>query len=357
MATEAKAEGLFNNAYGETNSFIKTAVYLSFMQFMLPFEVIEREISIRKEAQTDEKFGCKPEERETEELIDYGIVNIDKPKGPTSHQVSDFVQKILNIKKSGHSGTLDPGVTGVLPVALGRATRIVQTLLTAGKEYISIMHLHKNVEDKKLEETIQKNFVGKIQQLPPIKSSVKRQLRTRKIYYFEILEIDGRDVLFKVGAEAGTYIRKLIHDIGKKLGTGAHMAELRRTKAGPFDESTLVTLHELQDSFYFWRGEKNDKFIRRVIQPVENGVAHLPKVWVFDTTVESLSHGVDLKVPGVSKLHNSINASDSVAVMTLKEELVALGTAKINSTEMMGGRGIAVAIEKVFMKPGAYKIK
>jgi len=314
------------------------------------------QILIRKEAETNYDFGCKPEERKTEEIVNYGIVNIDKPKGPTSHQVSDYVQRILSINKSGHSGTLDPAVTGVLPVALGRATRIVQGLLTAGKEYVAIMHLHKEVEEKKLREIIQNNFVGKIMQMPPLKSSVKRQLRPRTVYFFEIIEIVDKDVLFKVGTEAGTYIRKLIHDIGIKLKIGAHMAELRRTKAGPFDESTLFTLHELADAYYFWKEEKNDKFIRKAIQPIENGVNHMRKIWVFDTTVESICHGVDLKVPGISKLNDQINNDETVAILTLKDELIALGIARMTSKEMLGEKGIAVQIEKVFMQPGIYKL-
>ena len=326
------------------------------MENLLPFEKIERKVLIRKESETNYKYGCNPNERKTEEIINYGIVNIDKPKGPTSHQVSDYVQKILHINKSGHSGTLDPAVTGVLPIALGRGTRIVQALLTAGKEYIAIMHLHKAVEEKILLETIQQNFLGKIMQMPPLKSSVKRQLRPRTIYYFEILEIEDNDVLFKVGVEAGTYIRKLIHDLGQKLGAGAHMAELRRTKAGPFDESTLFTLHELTDAYHFWKEEKNEKFLRKIIQPVENGANHLPKIWVFDTTVESLSHGTDLKVPGISKLNDKINKNDVVAILTLKDELVALGRSQMNSEEMAGEKGLAVKTEKVFMQPGAYKI-
>ena len=327
------------------------------MQNLLPFEKTERKILVRKEAETDEKYGCNPEDRKTGEIINYGIVNIDKPKGPTSHQVSGYVQKILHIDKSGHSGTLDPAVTGVLPVALGSGTRIVQTLLTAGKEYVAIMHLHKNVEEDKLRDAIKKHFIGKIQQMPPLKSSVKRQLRTRTIYYLDILEIDDKDVLFKVGSEAGTYIRKLNHDIGQKLGTGAHMAELRRTKAGPFDESTLFALQELTDAYHFWKEENNEKFLRKAIQPVESGVKHLPKVWVFDTTVESLCHGSDLKVPGISKLNSNINKNDAVAIMTLKGELVALGTAKMGSEEMLKDRGIAVATEKVFMQPGTYNLQ
>ena len=323
---------------------------------LLPFEKTERKILIRQEADTNSKFGCRPEERKTEEIINYGILNIDKPKGPTSHQVSDYVQKILHIGKSGHSGTLDPAVTGVLPIALGRATRIVEGLLKAGKEYVAIMHLHKNVEEDRLREAIKKHFLGKIRQMPPLKSSVKRQLRTRTVYYLEILEIDDKDVLFRTGTEAGTYIRKLIHDIGHKLGCGAHMAELRRTKAGPFGELSLCTLHELTDAYYFWKEEKNERFLRKIIQPVENGVLHLPKIWVFDTTVESLCHGSDLKVPGISKLNDTILKEDNVAIMTLKGELIAMGAAKMESKEMMGEKGIAVKTEKVFMMPGVYKL-
>src|SRR3989344_7827682 len=325
------------------------------MQNKLPFEKIERKILIRKEAETNSNLGCPPEERKTEEIVNYGIVNIDKPKGPTSHQVSDYVQKILSIDKSGHSGTLDPAVTGVLPVALGRATKIVQGLLTAGKEYVAIMHLHKEVDENILREIISRNFIGKIQQMPPLKSSVKRQLRTREVYYFDILEIDGKDVLFKVGTEAGTYIRKLIHDIGQKLKTGAHMAELRRTKVASFDESTLFTLQELIDSYHYWKEEQNEKFIRKAIQPLEAGANHLPKAWVFDTTVESLCHGSDLKVPGIGKVNDKINKDDIVAIMTLKNELVAIGTAQMNSTEMTGEKGVAVRTEKVFMNPGTYR--
>ncbi len=247
-------------------------------------------------------------------------------------------------------------MTGVLPIALGRATRIVQTLLTAGKEYVAIMHLHKEIEGEKLRETINKHFIGKIQQIPPLKSSVKRQLRTRAVYYLNILEIDGKDVLFEVGSEAGTYIRKLIHDIGQKLDCGAHMAELRRTKAGPFTESTLFTLQELSDAYYFWSKEKNDKFIRNVIEPVEKGVLHIPKVWVFDTTIESICHGIDLKIPGISKLNDGIKKGDLVAVMSLKDEIIALGTAQADSNKMLGEKDIAVKIEKVFMQPGVYRI-
>ncbi|MAH33027.1 RNA-guided pseudouridylation complex pseudouridine synthase subunit Cbf5 [archaeon] len=326
------------------------------MKQLLPFEKIKRKVLVKKEFKTNEKLGCRPEERKTEEIINYGAVNINKPQGPTSHQVSDYVQKILHIKKAGHSGTLDPNVHGVLPIALGSATRIVQVLLTSGKEYVGIMHLHDDVSIEKLKDTIKKYFTGKIKQTPPLKSAVKRQPRFRKIYYFEIIEKDGQDVLFKVGCEAGTYIRKLIHDLGKNMKIGAHMQELRRTKAGPFNEENLFTLQDLVDAYYFYEKENNDKFLRKIIQPVENAISHLPKIWVFDTTVDTLCHGADLNIPGISKLNDKISKDDTVAIMTLKDELIALGTAKLNSEEMIKKeKGLAVKADKVFMKPRVYK--
>ncbi len=167
---------------------------------------MDSQLFIKKQAEGT--FGKAPEERTTEEIIKYGIVNIDKPKGPTSHQVSDYVKKILSVDKAGHSGTLDPQVSGVQPVAISKATRVVEFLLTAPKEYVCVMHLHKDIDKQKLHEITQQ-FVGKIKQLPPIKSAIKRQIREREIYEFEILEIKEREVLFRVKCQAGTYIRKL----------------------------------------------------------------------------------------------------------------------------------------------------
>ena len=319
----------------------------------LPFDHIHREILIKKKAKSDEKFGCDPYRRPVEELINYGIINLDKPKGPTSHQVSAYVQQILKIDKAGHSGTLDPKVTGVLPVATGRATRIVQTLLIAGKEYITLMHLHKDVSEEEIRKACDA-FVGKIRQLPPLKSAVKRDWRYRKIYYLDILEIDGKDVLFRVGCQAGTYIRKICHDIGVKLG-GAHMAELRRTKAGPFNEDSLATLQDLADAYWYYKNDGSEKFIRKVINPVEYAILHLPKIWVLDSTVNSLCHGANLHVPGIAKIHSEIQVDETIAVMTLKDELVALGTANMISKDIIKEeKGFAVNINKVFMLPGTY---
>ena len=324
---------------------------------LLPFEKIKQEVIIKKEEDTSLDYGCFPEKRSVEELINYGVVNINKPEGPTSHQVADYVQRILNLKKSGHGGSLDPGVTGVLPTALGRGTRVVSALLSAGKEYIGIMHIHKPVEEKIVKKTINE-FVGKITQLPPIKSAVKRQLRQREIYYFEILEIDKQDVLFKLGCQAGTYVRKLCHDIGIRLKTGAHMMELVRTKAGPFKLQDSVTLQELEDAYWYWKNKNNEKLIRNCINKIETAVQHLPKIWLRDSAVDSICHGANLNIPGISKLNNNINENDIVALMTLKDELIALGIASIKSSQIVEQeKGFAVKPTQVFMITGTYPKK
>lgn len=320
----------------------------------LPFETKQWGVLVKQRVETSSKFGCKPEERSIKEMIEYGVVNIDKPEGPTSHQVSAYAREILHVNKAGHSGTLDPGVTGVLPVALGLATRVTSALLVAGKEYVCLMRLHKEVPEEQIREVMLKRFVGKIKQLPPIKSAVKRQSRFRTIYYIDFLKIDGRNVLFVTGTQAGTYIRKLCHDIGQALGVGANMQELRRTKAGPFNEDTICSLQNLTDAYHFY--EKGDEsMLRKLIMPVESAVDHLPKIWVTDTAVDSICHGASLKVPGIVKLHDCIEPDMKIAVMSLKEELVLTAVARMSSQKLLKEtRGVAAKTEQVFMKPGTY---
>ncbi|MFA6461331.1 MAG: RNA-guided pseudouridylation complex pseudouridine synthase subunit Cbf5 [Candidatus Woesearchaeota archaeon] len=307
-----------------------------------------KQVFVKREAKGE--YGKHPEERTPEELIQSGIINLDKPKGPTSHQVSDYAQRILGITKAGHSGTLDPQVTGVQPIGLGRATRITEFLLTAPKEYVGIMHLHKLLEEDKLNAGVKK-FIGKIQQLPPIKSAVKREIRTREVYEFEILEIKGQDVLFRIKCQAGTYIRKICHDLGQELQIGAHMAELRRTQAGPFTEKDkLITLNDLEDAYHFYKNEGNDKFLRYCLQPIERALTYIPKCWVLDSAIISITHGRDLAIPGVCKLEN-FRKGETVAIMSLKEELVAIGEAQMSAVEInTKEKGIAVKVKKVFME-------
>jgi H/ACA ribonucleoprotein complex subunit 4 len=308
-------------------------------------------VELRKDKPS--KFGKRPEERTAAELINYGIVIIDKPSGPTSHQVSAYVKSMLHIEKAGHSGTLDPKVTGVLPVAVGRGTRIVSALLPAGKEYITLMHLHKEVPLGELLKAFSK-FTGKIKQLPPVKSAVKRQVRERTVYELDLITMEGQDVLFRAKVEAGTYIRKLCHDLGKEIGSGAHMAELRRTRAGPFGESDLHTLQDLADAYHYHK-EGSDEQLKKVILPVESAVVHLKKIWVLDSTVNALCHGATLKVPGIAKIDDDISFNEFIAIMTLKEELIGLGNAKMSGQDIKKySSGIAAKLEHVFMTPDVY---
>lgn len=322
---------------------------------LLPFEKIKRDVIVRiDDATTDDNYGCYPDKRSVLDLLNYGIVNVDKPQGPTSHQVSEYVKKMLNIQKSGHSGTLDPNVFGCLPVALGKSTRVVQALINAGKEYVCVMHIHDDREEDEIRKVISE-FIGEIEQLPPKKCAIKRQLRKRTIYYIDILDISEKDVLFKVGCEAGTYIRKLCTDIGDKLGCGAHMAELRRTKAGPFNVSESVALTDLLDSFMFFKEDGNEEEIRRCILPFERAVDHLPKVVVLDTTINSLSHGAQLNVPGIVSVETGIEKNDMIAVMSMKGELIGLGFSEMTSEEIATSkRGCVLPKLKIFVEEDLY---
>jgi len=324
------------------------------MEKKFPFEKINRKILTKADSTTDKNYGKSPKERTLKESLNYGIVNINKPQGPTSHQVTDYVKKILDITKAGHSGTLDPNVTGSLIMALGKSTRVIHNLLKAGKEYVCLMHIHKEKEEREIIKTIN-SFVTKIEQMPPVRSAVKRRKRQRQIYYIEILEIkDNQEVLFRVGCEAGTYIRKLCHDIGLKLDTNAHMTQLIRTRVGPFNEENMCSLLELKDAYELYK-EGDETHLKKLILPVEQGIEHLPKIWVADQTVDPLCHGTDLAIPGIAKLESEIEPKNTIVILTLKEELIATGVTKHSSEEILQKeKGIAVKIEKVFMDREVY---
>jgi len=242
-----------------------------------------------------------------------------------------------------------------LPVALEKATKALRGIVHAGKEYICVMRLHSSVSEEKLRKVCAE-FEGPIYQRPPLKSSVKRVVRIRTIYYIDILEISGRDVLMRIGCQAGTYIRKLCHDIGEVLGVGAHMQELRRTRSGPFKEDeTLVTLHDLKDAYDIWKEEKDETQLRKVILPVEAAVAHLPKIVIRDSAVDAICHGADLAAPGVLRLETGIKRNTLIAMMTQKGELVALGQAKMTSQEILEAeKGIVAKTVRVIMDRGTY---
>ena len=203
------------------------------------------------------------------ELLEFSIININKPSGPTSFNVSDFIRKTLNetgikVGKTSHFGTLDPKVTGVLPVALSRACKLTGFFLNKDKEYVGIMRIHEDLKKEDIEKVIKKEFLGRILQTPPKKSRVKRQQREREVKDFRLLEQEGRNILFIAEVQAGTYIRKLISDLGEKMKVGMHMLELRRIRAGIFLEENSVDLYEFVKAVEeFKKGD--EKSLRRIL--------------------------------------------------------------------------------------------
>ncbi|MEM4326131.1 MAG: RNA-guided pseudouridylation complex pseudouridine synthase subunit Cbf5 [Candidatus Pacearchaeota archaeon] len=233
-----------------------------------------------------------------QELLEFGILNIDKPTGPTSFYISEFVKNALQLKKTSHFGTLDPKVSGVLPIAMNRACKLTGFFIGEDKEYVGIMRIHKDsllLDD--IKNKIHEKFMGKIKQLPPKKSRVKRAIREREIRNFEILEKDGKDVLFRIWCEGGTYVRKLIHDLGESLGIGAHMLELRRVRAGIFREEDTnypsLNIYEFERIVKEYK-KGNIDLLRKVIIPGEVVSKLYPSIQIKKEFLKSLFHGSPL---------------------------------------------------------------
>jgi len=321
---------------------------------MIPEYCGDAEVLVRVNESTNPSFGTYPERRDVNTHIRYGFVNVDKPRGPTSHEVVSWVKRLFGLERAGHSGTLDPGVSGVLPIALGESTRVLQAISKLDKEYVMVLKLHGDVDDEKLRNVVTE-FIGEIYQRPPLRSAVKRQLRVRRVYGIDIVERNGRYVLMRIRVESGTYARKLAYDIGEVLGVGASMRELRRVRVGCFTEDEAYSLHDLRDAYTLWVNYGVEDVIRDIVKPVEYMIKHLPKVWVRDSAVDAICHGASLAVPGVAKLTSNITRGSLVAMMTLKNELISLGIAEMSSSEIMSSqRGIAVRTTRVIMRRGTY---
>lgn len=289
-----------------------------------------------------------------ESLLSNGIINLDKPSGPTSHQVVSWIRDLFGVNRTGHAGTLDPGVSGVLPVALGNATKLLKVLLLGGKEYVGILELKRKTNETSLRKVMQE-FVGEIYQIPPLQAAVKRELRTRRIFDLELLEFDGNSALFRTNVESGTYIRNLCVDIGLRLGNEGRMADLRRTRSGQFSEKDVVTLQDLKDGLVFSREDGDESYLRKLILPVERMTDHLPVVVMRLGAVDAVCHGAPLAWPGLLEFDNGIARGDLVAMKTSKGELVAVGKAALNGKEMPKvKKGIVATPVRVVMKTDSY---
>ncbi len=307
---------------------------------------------------TDDAYGTYYDKRTLEQLLNYGLIILDKPPGPTSHETVAWTKRILKIPKIGHSGTLDPQVSGVLPLGLGEATKALGVLLYGPKEYHALGRLHSLPSKEKLDEIIDM-FTGEIFQKPPQRSAVLRQTRTRTIYELEVLEQKERLLLIRILCEAGTYIRKLYYDIGEILGPGATMIELRRTRVDQFYESDgLVTLHELANAFALWEEKKDDTKLLKMIKPIEYALSELKSVIIRDSAVDALCHGAQLAIPGILQISPNLKKGDIVGIYTQKGEAVALAESTMSEEEIRDAtKGYAFETKRIIMTPNTYPKK
>ena len=307
---------------------------------------------------TDDNYGTYYNKRTIKQLLNYGIILLDKPPGPTSHETVAWTKRILKLPKIGHSGTLDPQVSGVLPLGLGEATKALGVLLYGPKEYHALGRVHSLPSKEKLEEVVNL-FKGEIFQKPPQRSAVVRQTRTRQIYEFDILEQKERLLLTRVLCEAGTYIRKLYYDLGELLGPGATMIELRRTRVDQFHETDgLVTLHELADAFALWEEKKDDSKLMKMIKPVEYAFSELKSVIIRDSAIDAICHGAQLAIPGILQISPNLKKGDIVGVYSQKGEAIALAESIMSEEEIRDlTKGYAFETKRIIMAPNTYPKK
>jgi H/ACA ribonucleoprotein complex subunit 4 len=306
------------------------------------------------EESTDPKYGHEPEKRPIKVYLNYGLIPLDKTRGPTSHEVVAWVRRLLEVDNAGHSGTLDPGVSGLLPIGLGKATKALSLLLLFPKEYVAVMRIHSSVPRAEVDRVVGE-FTAEIFQKPPQRSAVKRQVRSRTIYEMEIIEQQGNLFVIRVKCESGTYIRKLIYDMGEVLGVGATMVELRRTKVGPLSEDQgLVTLHDLNDAVFRMKNGDETR-IRDLVRPIERCIDGIKRVVIKDAAIDAVCHGAMLAVPGVLELSPDIAKGDTVVLLSGKGELVGLAKAAMGTEEIVNAKkGIAFPVNRVIMEQGTY---
>jgi len=301
--------------------------------------------------------GHSPLTRPMADHLKYGVINLDKPSNPSSHEIVSWVKTILQVGKTGHSGTLDPKVTGCLIICIDRATRIAKSQQNAGKEYVAVLRLFDAVDYAALERACQ-FLTGRVYQCPPLISAVKKQLRVRRIDCNELIEYDPeqRLAILRIACEAGTYIRTLCEHLGLVLGVGAEMAELRRTRSGIVCEvDGLVTMHDVLDAKWELDTRGDEAYMRRVVRPLEWMLTGYKRVIVKDSSVDAICHGAKVLVPGVMRFSPDIGVGDELVVVTTKGEAVALAIAQVTVEVLMStDHGVAAKIKRVIMDRGTY---
>ncbi len=275
--------------------------------------------------------------------MEYGFLVLDKPAGPSSHEASAYAAKILDVKKAGHTGTLDPNVSGVLVILLNSSCKVASYLSETDKSYACVMETGRPHTRKEVESAFE-NFRGKIYQTPPLASAVAKKLRIREIYSLRILEVDGRRILFECDCEAGTYIRKLCVDAGRVLGSGGQMLELRRTKAMGITESKAVTLQQLSDYYWLYKEKGDESALRKIIRPIEE-LATLKKIVVKDSYIPAIVRGIDVKKSDASSTDSSIAKDDWIGLYNKDGALLAVAKALFDFKQIKDAEENAVLFD------------
>ncbi|MBA0857489.1 hypothetical protein Goshw_013072 [Gossypium schwendimanii] len=318
-------------------------------------------LNVRTGHYTPLPSGFSPLKRPLAEYIRYGILNLDKPSNPSSHEVVAWIKRILRVEKTGHSGTLDPKVTGNLIVCIDRATRLVKSQQGAGKEYVCVARLHSRVPDVAKVARALESLTGAVFQRPPLISAVKRQLRIRTIYESKLLEydVDRHLVVFWISCEAGTYVRTMCVHLGLILGVGGHMQELRRVRSGILGEKdNMVTMHDVMDAQWVYDNYRDETYLRRVIMPLEVLLTSYKRLVVKDSAVNAICYGAKLMIPGLLRFENDIEVGEEVVLMTTKGEAIALGIAEMTTAVMATcDHGVVAKIKRVVMDRDTYPRK
>ena len=310
-------------------------------------------IILESDAKTSAAHGCNPQDRDIEQLIEAGMIIIDKPAGPNSHQVSAWARDILGLEKLGHGGTLDPFATGVLVLLTGRSMRLTKKVLNHDKTYVGVLRAARDFDADALDRAITQ-LSGQVYNVPPEISAVKIQVRSRRMAT-RLLDVDGRDAAIQVMCEAGTYIRTLARDLGLLLGHPVELKELRRTKSGRFTEPQSITLQNLKDAHWLWKEKGEEMAMRRILSPIESLVSELPQIVVKDGAASAIAHGAPLMRPGIVSIADDLQRGDTVRLMTMKGELVALASMLTRSESVVEMKeGEVARPDSVFLPSEAY---
>ncbi|XP_027365154.1 H/ACA ribonucleoprotein complex subunit 4 isoform X2 [Abrus precatorius] len=318
-------------------------------------------LNVRTGHYTPIPSGYSPLKRPLTEYLKYGVLNLDKPANPSSHEVVAWIKRLLRVEKTGHSGTLDPKVTGNLIVCIDRATRLVKSQQGAGKEYVCVARLHSSVPDVSKVARALETLTGAVFQRPPLISAVKRQLRIRTIYESKLLEYDPDRhlVVFWISCEAGTYVRTMCVHLGLLLGVGGHMQELRRVRSGIMGEKdNMVSMHDVMDAQWVYDNYRDESYLRRVVMPLEVLLTSYKRLVVKDSAVNAICYGAKLMIPGLLRFENDIDVGEEVVLMTTKGEAIALGIAEMTTAVMATcDHGVVAKIKRVVMDRDTYPRK